>query len=77
MPTHRITLAGLLDDLMLRYNGSTWDDLLLACQEHSALHRLKTKCTLGQIRAHARFRSKTKGWRLEMDDKRCRLTREP
>ena len=69
------TLAGLMDEKMFSSKGVTFKILLKLMEEHSRKHRLKTKVTLGLLKAHARFRAKKPGVTLEMDDKRVRLIR--
>ncbi len=69
------TLAGLMDEEMFSSKGVTFKTLLKLMEEHSEKHGLKTKVTLGLLKAHARFRAKNPGVTLEMDDKWVRLIR--
>jgi hypothetical protein len=66
-------MAGFLDGLLMA--GSTWEKLEARCKAESAKRGVSTLATLGQIKAHVRYRaSQTKKWKVETNDSGARMT---
>jgi hypothetical protein len=67
--------AGFLDVQMDR--GITWDQLLALVEaEAERSGRGKSYCTMGRLKAHARWRAEHDKWHvIEMNDERVRIVR--
>lgn len=73
---HPTTVAALMDKLLLEGPIDLVQGAKIADKfRHD--HGYKTEITRGVFRAHARFRERVWGWRLEMNDEHARLIREP
>lgn len=75
MPKHPKTVADLMDKLLLE-GPIYWKTGARIADEYRKARGFKTAITRGYLRAHARYRAETRGWRLEMDEDRGLLIRE-
>ena len=70
------TVAALMDKLLLE-GPIDWEKGARIADEFRRDLGYKTAVTRGLFREHARFRARTWGWKLEMDDVHGRLIRVP